>query len=310
MASMHLRTITVRDRSELADLIYCSLNYWYQLHGMPQIMKGGPDVATVFYDVYNALEPGCCVVAEHTKTSRLMGSCFYHPRERHVALGIMNVHPNYFGMGVGRALLQYVIDYTDRNGYKSLRLTQSALNLDSFSLYNKAGFVPRYAYQDMFVAVPPGGLKESLPEFKHVRDATLDDVPKMAALEMEVSGVTREQDYRFCIENQLGFWHASVYENAQGNIDGFLISSGHMASCMLGPGVIRTDDQAAALILRELNVHKGRSPVFLIPVEREQLVRRMYDWGARNCELHFCQVRGEFQPFRGVNMPTFILETA
>jgi hypothetical protein len=35
----------------------------------------------------------------------------------------------------------------------------------------------------------------------------------------------------------------------------------------------------------------------------------MYDWGARNCELHLCQVRGEFQPFRGISMPSFLPET-
>ena len=96
----------------------------------------------VFYELYNSLEPGCAVVAENTETGRLVGSCFYHPREHHVSLGMMNVHPNYFGVGAGRALLRFIIDYTNNKGYKSLRLTQSAFNLDSFSLYNRAGFVP------------------------------------------------------------------------------------------------------------------------------------------------------------------------
>jgi GNAT superfamily N-acetyltransferase len=310
MNPMRLRAMTAADRSEVADLIYCSLNAWYQLHGMGQIMQGGPQAAEVFYDVYNAIDPGCCVVAENTDTSRLMGSCFYHPREHHVALGIMNVHPNYFGMGVGRALLQHIIDFTDNNGYKALRLTQSALNLDSFSLYNRAGFVPRHAYQDMLLTVPERGLQHAVPGAEHLRDATLNDVPKMAALEMAVSGISREEDYRYCIQNDLGFWHTSVYENERGELDGFLISSGHSTTNMLGPGVMLGDDQAAALIQRELNQHRGRTPVFLIPVEREKLVRRMYDWGARNCELHFCQVRGEFKPYQGINMPTFILETA
>jgi hypothetical protein len=57
------------------------------------------------------------------------------------------------------------------------------------------------------------------------------------------------------------------------------------------------------------DVYKGRTPVFLIPMEKEQLVRQAYDWGARVCEMHFCQVRGRFQPFQGVNMPTFLPET-
>src|SRR5262245_61179170 len=306
---MTLRTMTADDRFEVAELIYASINVWYTKRGMPPIFVGGPRVTEVFYEVYNALEPGCGVVAVNPETGRLMGSCFYHPRKHHVSLGIMNVHPNYFGLGVGRALLGYIIDFTDRNGYKALRLTQSALNLDSFSLYNRAGFVPRHAYQDLILAVPKEGLPHSVAGADRVRPATQADVPGMAALEMEVSGITREEDYRYCIATQLGFWHTAVYESPRGDIDGFMISSAHPALNMLGPCVARSDAEAAALILRELDVHRGRSPVFLVPVDRPGLVRQLYDWGARNCELHFCQVRGEFQPFRGVNMPTFLPET-
>jgi GNAT superfamily N-acetyltransferase len=309
MTDFHLRPMTAEDRFEVAELIYASINVWYQKHGGPPIFVGGPQVTEVFYDVYHALEPGCTVVAENPRTKRLMGSCFYHPRPHHVSLGIMNVHPNYFGLGVSRALLQHIIDYTERNGYQALRLTSSALNLDSFSLYNKAGFVPRYAYQDMFLPVPPQGLTQSVAGSEHVRPATLADVQAMAALEMEISGIIREQDYRYCITNTLGCWNVAVFENPRGGIDGFMISSGHAAMNMLGPCVARSEREAAALIWHGLNCYKGRAPVFLIPVERDQLVRQMYQWGARNCELHFCQVRGVFQPFRGINMPSFLPET-
>ena len=309
MKSIQLRTATPEDRAEIAELIYASTNAWYQLRGMPPIFSGGPETTEVFCEVYDALEPGCCVVAENPRTGRLMGSCFYHPRPQHVSLGIMNVHPNYFGRGVARALLDYIIDYTNRHGYKALRLTQSALNLDSFSLYNSAGFVPRYAYQDMMLQVPEGGLSTSLPGLEHVRDATPDDVTALVDLELSVSGISRETDYRFCIKNGQGFWHASVYEVSAGKIEGFLISSGHPAFNMLGPGVARTEAQAAALICKELDQYRGRSPVTLVPMEKTGLVRQMYEWGARNVELHFCQVRGEFQPFAGVNLPTFFPET-
>ncbi len=309
MKSIQLRTATREDRSEIAELIYASTNAWYQLRGMPRIFSGGTETTEVFCEVYDALEPGCCVVAENPRTGRLTGSCFYHPRPQHVSLGIMNVHPNYFGRGVARALLDYIIDYTNRRGYKALRLTQSALNLDSFSLYNSAGFVPRYAYQDMMLQVPDGGLGTSPTGLEHVRDATPDDVPALVDLELSVSGISRETDYRFCIKNGQGFWHVSVYEVSAGKIEGFLISSGHPAFNMLGPGVARTQEQAAALIYKELDQYRGRSPVTLVPMEKTGLVRQMYEWGARNVELHFCQVRGEFQPFAGVNLPTFFPET-
>jgi len=309
-----LGTITTRamapeDRFEVAELIYASINVWYQQHGLPPIFAGGPRVTEVFHDVYSALAPGCAVVAVAPETGRLMGSCFYHPRKHHVSLGIMNVHPNYFGRGVGRALLQSILDHADRHGYKAVRLTSSALNLDSFSLYSRAGFVPRCLYQDMILPVPADGMRGTAPGTEMVRPARPADVPAMAALEMEVSGISREEDYGYCIANALGCWRTLVYENPRGEVSGFLISSAHPALRMLGPCLAWTEAEAAALLWCGLDHHRGQSPVFLVPADRPRLVRQMYDWGARNCELHLCQVRGEFQPFRGISMPTFLPET-
>ncbi|MEX0729008.1 MAG: GNAT family N-acetyltransferase [Planctomycetaceae bacterium] len=305
----HIRSSTPDDRYAIAELIYTSINVWYLRHGFPPIFTGGPHVTEVFFDVYQATDPDCCFIAENPRTGQMMGSCFYHPRPQHVSLGIMTVHPNYQGARVGSGLVKAIIDYTESHDYKALRLTQSACNLDSFSLYNRAGFVPRHAYQDMYLAVPEAGLPFKLPAQERIRPARLDDIPAMVELENDLSGITREVDYRYCLDNELGFWKTYVVESAKGGLDGFLIASGHAAVNILGPGVTRDDETAAALLLTALNSYPGRTPVFLIPVERDRLVRQMYDWGARNCELHFCQVRGEHQPFRGVNLPSFLPET-
>jgi RimJ/RimL family protein N-acetyltransferase len=308
--NFNLRPARPEDRQEIAELICDSLNCWYQAHGGSAIFPGGPAHAGVFFDVYNTLEPGRCVVAEDASTRRLAGSCFYHPRPTHVSLGIMNVHPDYFGRGVARDLLGFITEFTDRGGFPSLRLISSAGNLDSFSLYSRAGFVPRAVFQDMVIPVPDSGLAASLPGADRIRAATAGDAPAMAALELELSGVQRGDDYAFCIRNQNGFWRASVYEGSSRGIEGFVISSGHAALNILGPAAALNEDVAAALLLHELNHYRGRSPLFILPVDRPKLVRQVYNWGARNVELHLCQARGSFQPFSGVVMPTFLLETA
>ena len=308
MIEMQLRPMADADRFAVAELIYASINTWYLTHGRPQIFYGGPAVTEVFYDVYHELSPGGAIIAQNTRTGQLMGSCFFHERERHVSLGIMTVHPNYYGSGAGGALLRYITEFADRHR-KPVRLTQSAINVESFSLYNRGGFVPRYSYQDMFVPVPDAGLPFSTPGLDRVRPATEADIPAMASLEEEVSGITREPDYRYCLANRLGFWSVAVIESPNGGLDGWMISSGHAAMNLLGPCIARTEEAAAALILHGLNLYPGRAPVFLVPMEKERLVRQAYAWGARNCEMHFCQVRGEFRPFRGVNMPSFLPET-
>ncbi len=308
MSQYQLRPMTLDDRSEVADLICVSTNYWYRTRGGSDIFPAGPAATEVFFDVYQALDPGCGVVAEHRQTGRLMGSCFVHPRETHVSLGIMNVHPNYFGQGVARGLLQHITAFADRH-QKPVRLVSSAMNLDSYSLYTRAGFVPRRAYQDMFLAVPEAGLNHR-PTLTGIRPATMADVPAIAALEQELCGIRREDDFRYFIENRAGFWHLSVCEGEGGRLDGFMASCAHVGCNMIGPGLARRPEQAAGLLVAELDRQRGRRPVFLVPVDCAELVAQAYQWGARNCETHFCQVRGPCPPLRGVNVPTFLPETA
>jgi GNAT superfamily N-acetyltransferase len=306
---MRLKAATPADWHEIAELIFLSTNAWYHRLGKPPIFSSGPESCLLFCQVYEDLDPGCCIVAEEQANGRLIGSCFYHPRPTHVSLGIMNVHPNHFGKGIASSLLRFITDIADKE-HKPVRLVSSAMNLDSFSLYTRAGFVPRAAFQDVSIRVPAEGMKMQLPASTPVREATLGDVPRMVALEERVSHIQREKDYRYFIENRLGIWHTSILEDDRGDTRGFLCSVAHPASTMLGPGVMLDDDDATALILAELNYRRGRNPVFLLPVDRPRLVRQAYDWGARNCEIHFAQVRGKFDGFDGIVMPTFMPETA
>lgn len=305
---MKIRQMTADDRIEVADLICVSTNVWYQIRGAGPIFPG-PEVTDVYYQVYEAMDPGHGIVAMDETTGRLMGSCFIHPRTTHISLGIMNVHPNYFGRGVARELLQYIVDFAEAQK-KPLRLVSSAMNLDSFSLYSKAGFVPQVLFQDMIIRVPEVGLGGIVDHTSAVRTATIEDVPYMVELERELTGLDRTKDFTYFIDNVAGFWHVSVFDTPAGELDGFMVSSAHPGCNMIGPGTCRTGEAATALIFTELDYHRGHSPVMLVPVQYPELVHTLYSWGAKNCEMHVAQCRGEFHPIRGVFMPTFLPESA
>ncbi|MBA2113647.1 GNAT family N-acetyltransferase [Bremerella alba] len=311
MSSYTIQSMTTEQQHEVTSLIYHSTNAWYQSHARPPIFTGDVSVASVFCEVYEAIDPGCCVVARCDESGVIAGSCFYHPRPTHVSLGIMNVHPDHFGGGVARKLLQAVIDLAEKVN-KPVRLVSSALNLDSFSLYSRAGFVPRATYQDMYLEVPESGIQRGTPPARLdcVREATAGDLEAIVALEEKLHHIRRPDDYRHFLENKSGLWHVSVIVNSSGELDGVLASVFHPGSNMLGPGAMRTEEDAAALIYSELQHHAGRSPVWLVPVEASELVQQLYGWGARNCELHFSQVRGEWTKPEGIVMPTFMPETS
>jgi predicted N-acetyltransferase YhbS len=312
MHDPHIRSLRPDEFDAVAELICASTNAWYQRNRGFEIFTAGPASCRLFPEVYEALDPGCCVVAEEAAAGRLVGSCFYHPRETHVSLGIMNVHPDFCGRGVASRLLRFITDFADREG-KPTRLVSSAMNLDSFSLYSRAGFVPQATYADMQVPLAEA-VKIAPPEPNgyRLRPATGADLAAIADLEQRLAHIRREKDYAFFVANRQGIWRTTVAEGPDGRIDGLLVSVAHAGSNMLGPGVMRDEAVAAALIADHLRHHAeaGRAPVSLIPLDRPGLVGQMYAWGAKNLEIHFAQVRGTYVPPTGVAMPTFMPETA
>lgn len=304
-----LRMMEPADFEEVAELIFLSTNSWYQQRLGQSIFQCAPQDCQLFCEVYEELDPGCGIVVEHMRTGMITASCFYHPRETHVSLGIMNVHPNYFGHGLAGRILREIIAYADGRDLP-VRLVSSAMNLDSYSLYSRLGFSPFAIYQDLFLQVPKKGIAphegEALPE---VREADPTDIVAMGSVEFEVAGISRENDYLFFIEDSDTMWHTMVSLDENGEVDGFLASVKHPASHMIGPGVMRSERAAQALIRAQLERFHGDGVVFLLPSTERGLIDFAYGIGARNCELHFGQVRGEAQPVSGIVMPSFLPES-
>ena len=307
MSNFTIRPMSPEDWTETAELIYASLNYWYATKGSGPKFAGDPVHTQLHCKVNEELDPGRCLLAV-APSGRIAACCFHHPRPTHVSLGIMACHPNYFGSGAAKLLLDRITSFAEEEA-KPLRLVSSAMNLDSFSLYNRAGFTPYALFQDMYLQVPEQGLDAPQVEGVAVREGRAEDAPAMAALERELSGIEREQDFRYSLSNEEGCWHVSVVEGAEGTLDGFLCSITHPGCSLVGPGAAHEDRQAAALLRTVLDHEPGRQRVWLVPSERRELVDVCYSWGARNCEMHLAQVIGEAQPLTGVIFPSFMPET-
>ncbi len=199
-----------------------------------------------------------------------------------------------------------IIKYTKDNNYSSLRLIGSALNLESFSLYNRLGFVPRNVYHTMLVNVTEG---YHFPVTSSIRGGDIDDIDAIAKLEISVSGLSRKNDYKFGIEDSRKIFELNVHIDLNGQIDGYLLSSKHPASCLIGPGVAKTEEIMCSLIKGGLSRFKGGSVMILLPMQNHNLVKELYSLGARNVETHLYQVWGEFTEFKGIVLPSFFPES-
>lgn len=308
MAELQLRTMTAADFPAVAELIYHSTNDWYRTNLGREVFVGKPADCRVFCEVYQALDPGQAVVVEDPASGRLAGSCFVHPRPTHISLGIVNTSADFAGRGVARMLINHVTDLADAQGLPC-RLVSSAMNLDSYSLYNRSGFVTTGFFQDMLLTPPDRGV-DAPPYAGRVRAATGDDVPRIVELEHRVLGIRRPGDWAYFVSNELAIWTLLVAEDADGVLTGTLCAVDHPGSSMLGPGTMADDDAAFALLGAHLNLRRGKPTLAVIPADRPAIARALYAWGARNCETHVSQCRGEAAPVRGVTLPTFLPESA
>jgi len=309
--SLALRSLTVAHHPEVARLLHHSLVSWYESRlGQGARFGDSPTPFLLFPEVYAALDPGHAVAAWDESTGELIGVCFVHPRDTHVAVGIVATAPEAQGRGVARAMLAPVIAAAKARGLP-VRLVSSLMNLDSFSLYSRLGFVAHTIYQDFTLTVPTAGLAGAAPfDARRVRRVTeVAEAGRLAVFEWELQGIERERDYVFFLRNQIGAWRVWVLEGASGALEGFIVASHHPSCVMLGPGVARDEAGAAALLWSALDAMRGLSPVFLVPNAAARLVQTCYAWGARNIELHAAQTLGNVVASRGITFPTFLPET-
>lgn len=309
--SFTLRPLTLSDHDACAGLLHRSLVHWYQSRlGQGARFGDKAEPFRLFPEVYAALDPGECVAAFDSASGALLGVCFVHPRKTHIAVGIVATAPEAQGRGIARVMLAPVLERARRAGVPA-RLVSSLLNLDSFSLYSRLGFVPHTIYQDLVVTVPATGLPFTPPpgadRVRWLTDPA--EAPRLAALEQELQGLHREPDYAFFLANRVGAWRTCALTDATGALAGFLVASHHPSCTMLGPGVARDEATAAALVWTALDALRGRTPVFLVPSAATGLVHQCYAWGCRNIELHAAQATGPTPRARGIAFPTFLPET-
>ncbi|MGL4942677.1 MAG: GNAT family N-acetyltransferase [Thermoguttaceae bacterium] len=308
-----LRTMQRGDWDEVACLIHKSLNAWYLKNRGFELVAGAWETLRIFPEVYEGIDPGSCLIAEEKATKKIVGQCFYHRRPTHIAVGIVSVDPAWYGRGVARGMMDEVIRMSEAECLP-LRLVSSAMNLDSFTLYNKAGFRPLQFFQDMIWTVPDSGV--SVPRLPHatVRDATSDDVAGMVALERRLVGLDREHDLRYFLANREKIWGLSVCLTDAGEVRGWLASVRSPGSTMLGPGVVCDEDEATSLVCHRLDAMRGSQVVWLVRSDCTALTSSMYKLGARNCETHVTQCRPcSSSPNvaipQGIVFPTFMPET-
>ncbi|MFM2413557.1 MAG: hypothetical protein RJB05_733, partial [Armatimonadota bacterium] len=133
-------------------------------------------------------------------------------------------------------------------------------------------------------------------------------VPAIATLERDLTGSYRPRDWEHFLETD----HFTVFVDvaADGTVLGALNVTNHIANCTLGPAHARDEASVCRLLAAALPVVAGRTALVLVSPAASKVTSLLYTWKARNADIHLLQVRGAYTAPTGVQLMTFLPESA
>jgi GNAT superfamily N-acetyltransferase len=212
-----LRVAVPEDSPACGQICYDAFSTISAAHGFPCDFPG-PEAATGVLSMMFSSPGFYCVVAEHE--GRIVGSNCLDERSVIAGVGPITIDPGAQNLGVGRRLMQAVMDRASEQGAAGIRLVQAAFHNRSLSLYAGLGFdirEPLACMQGRTVQRSFGGCA--------VRPAERADLGACNALSRRVHGFDRDTELGQAIQHG----NARVVERG-GSITGYttnLAFSGH-----------------------------------------------------------------------------------
>jgi predicted N-acetyltransferase YhbS len=203
-----IRPATPADSSVCGQICYEAFSKLSAKHGFPCDFPG-PEVATkIISDLFSS--PGFyCVVAE--SGGRIVGSNALDERSMIGGIGPITIDPEAQNLGVGRKLMQAVMDRANQRCPAGMRLVQAAYHNRSLALYTSLGFDVR----EPLSCVQGRPLERTVPGCV-VRPAQPADLVACNALSRRVHGFDRGTETSEAVQHKT----AVVVERA-GRITGY-----------------------------------------------------------------------------------------
>jgi predicted N-acetyltransferase YhbS len=223
-----VRLATPQDSAICGEICYRAFSKINGAHNFPCDFPG-PEASTGLLSMLFSTPGLYCVVAEIE--GRIVGSNVLDERAIIMGIGPVSVDPDVQNHGVGRNLMQAVIDRANERHAAGIRLVQAAFHNRSLSLYTNLGFDVR----EPLTCVQGRTRERNVPGCQ-VRPAEAADLDACNLLSHQVHGFDRGADLAQSIHNGT----AVVVERA-GRITGY---AGALAFSSHGTAETNLDMQA------------------------------------------------------------------
>lgn len=217
-----------------------------------------------------------------------VGSNFLSLSDATSGVGPITVDRSVQGKGVGRALMQDVIDYARRNKIQNVRLLQDAFNMRSLSLYTSLGFAVKDAAALMQSA--PGKPDGS------VRPVFEADLRAIDELSRRIYKTSRRNEGAAAVAG--GF--SPLLRERRGRVVGYYIPG------VFGHGVAETEEDALAMIGESARLLPPEAACFFCPLSLADLYRNALRAGCRAIKVMNIMALGPYEAPEGVWMPSVL----
>jgi len=226
------------------------------------------------------------VVAE--ADGRIVGSNFLDERSTIAGLGPITVDPSVQNSGIGRRLMEALLDRAAQRRLPGVRLVQSAYHNRSLSLYAKLGFTIR----EPLALMQGTSLRATIPGYT-VRQATEGDLAACNRVCTHIHGHDRRGELCDAIPQAT----ATVVEH-DGRITGYATAIGFFAHA-----VGESNEELKALI-GAATAYLG--PGFLLPTRNTELFRWCLEHGLRVGQVMTLMSTGLYNEPAGAYLPSIL----
>lgn len=285
-ADVQIRRARAEDAALCGTICWNAFNTVADQHNAPREMPPDPQAAI---DLLTTMftNPGFhCVVAE--QDGRVLGSNCLDERGPISGVGPITIDPAVQNAGVGRRLMNAVLERSQKQGFLGCRLLQAGYQMRSLSLYTKLGFVER----ETVVRMHGAPINSIMPGYSF-RQATTADTAACDALCLRVHGHHRAGELADGIAHGI----VTVTENG-GNLVGYTTGLSYF-----GHTVAENNRDLIAILAQASSFHPTG---IMVPVRNHEVFRWCLDQGLRSLHLNTLMTIGLYNEPRGAWLPSIL----
>jgi GNAT superfamily N-acetyltransferase len=285
VSEITVRAIEERDADRVGDLNFVAFHRVALVHGLqPGVVT--PAESRSYIRHLLTLDPLGGTVAECD--GEVVGVAWVHPRGPVATVGPLAVDPRFEGRGIGRRLLERVIELAGR-GVPQVRLVHESFNVHALGLYLRTGFRIVAPLLDLELPAGSNVSPVAVPRTVSVRPGAMEDRQRLVTRDAKAFGAPRAQS----VDLYLTRGRSLVAESGR-TLAGYAFGIGFRGTAFLGSASAEDPDLLLALLasLAAELAGRGLAVRTLVPAVDRRLVEGLAALGFRVFRACHYMVRG------------------